>query len=414
MDERRESLTLTLVFVAITSALSYVAGAIGLIPWVNQQVAHLTAGEAKPPAVVEKVNGLDVQRLSEVVQAIEQSYVEEVDPAKLTEGSLKGMVEALGDRHSAFYTAEEYKEFFTHIMEGVSFSGIGVHVEMSEKTGLPTVLRPIKDSPGAKAGLRMGDAIIRVNDKDVTGMDLNEAVALIRGPEGTSVKLTIHREGEPKPLEFTIVRTTIKMPSLEYQMLDKTSGTGYVQFYEFTKGTAQQLQSALQDLRAQGMTRLILDLRQNPGGLLNEAVDVVSLFAPKGQPVVHIVERGQEKQTIPSKGLETFDLPLIVLVDGGSASASEITAGAVKDLKLGVLMGTKTFGKGSVQTFWDFPDGSGIKLTTAKYLTAGEKAINEIGIDPDIVVENPDRITPGAAGDPQLEAALEQIETMTR
>ncbi len=414
MDERRESLTLTLILVAITSALSYIAGAVGVIPWVNNQVAHLAPKAATPPAVQARVEGLDIQRLSEVVQAIEESYVEEVSPEKLTEGSLKGMVEALGDRHSTYFTPDEYKEFVTHIMEGESFSGIGVHVEMSEKTGLPTVLRPIKNSPGARAGLRVGDAIIRVDDKDITGMSLNEAVLLIRGPKGSSVKITVHREGETGPLEFTIVRDTIKMPSLEYQMVDKTNGVGYIQYYEFTKGTAQELQKALGDLRTQGMTSLILDLRQNPGGLLTEAVDAVSLFAPKGKPVVHIVERGEETQAIMSKGLEDFDLPMVVLVDGGSASASEITAGAIKDLKLGVLMGTKTFGKGSVQTFWELPDGSGIKLTTAKYLTAGENAINGIGIEPDIVVENPEKIVPGGAGDPQLEAALKQIKTMKR
>lgn len=410
MDERREGLTLTLVLVLVTSIISYVAGAAGVVPWVNDQVGRLPTKSAQPPAA--SANGIDVPKLAEIKRAIEDQYVEEVPDERLNTGAVKGMVNSLEDRYSAYYTPQEYQSFVEHFE--TTFSGIGVHVELSQRTGLVTVVAPIKGSPGERAGLRSEDAIVKVDDRDITNMTLNEAVALIKGPKGTKVKLTIKREGEPELLEFTITRDTITVPILDYRMIKSAEGVGYIQFFEFNKGSAAQIQAAINDLKQQGMTRLILDLRQNPGGLLNEAVDISSIFVPGGQPVLHIVERGKEKQTIRSTGKQAWNMPLVVLVDGGSASASEILAGAIKDTKIGTLIGTKTFGKGSVQSFWEFSDGSGIKLTTAKYLTAGENSINGVGIDPHLVAENPEKVIPGEPGDPQLEAAIQQIKTMTR
>lgn len=409
MDERREGLTLTLVLVAVTSVISYVAGAMGLVPWVNQQVARAPSQVAEQPPAAVSQHGIDVKRLEEVLRAIQDQHVDTVPLERLNEGALKGMVEATGDRHSDYFSPEEYKRFVEHFE--TSFSGIGVTVEMSQRTGLVTVVSPIKGSPGERAGIRAGDAIVKVDDRDITNLTLNEALVLIRGPKGTKVQLTVHRDGQPEPLVFQITRDTITQPTLEHKMLE--SSIGYIQLYEFKKGSARQVQDAVADLRSQGMNRLILDLRQNPGGLLNEAVDISSMFVPGGQPVVHIVERGKAKKTLKSHGQKAWELPLVVLIDGGSASASEILAGAVKDLKIGTLLGVKSFGKGSVQTFWEFPDGAGIKLTTAKYLTAGEKSINGVGIDPDIVVENPDKVLPGEKGDPQLAEAIKYIKSLT-
>lgn len=415
MEERREGRLGTLVLVLIIGAVSYVAGAMGLVPWVNERIARPPVQSVQPPGSTgdsaggSAATGLDVKRLEEVMRAIQEQHVDPVPPEKLNEGALKGMVEALGDRYSTYFTADEYDRFVEHF-EG--FTGIGVTVEISQKTGLVTVVAPIKGSPGEKAGLRAGDAIIAVDGKDTTNMDLNAVVALIKGPKGTRVKLTVQREGVSKPLEFTITRDVITLPILDYRMLDQAAGIGYIQFYEFNKGAASQLREAIAQLRAEGMKGLILDLRQNPGGLLTEAVDVASLFLPPKEPVVHVVERGKEKRTFRTSGERAWDGPLLLLVDGGSASAAEILAGAVKDLKVGALLGTTTFGKGSVQTFWELSDGSGIKLTTAKYLTAGEKAINGVGIEPDIVVENPNKVLPGDPGDPQLEAAVREIQSM--
>jgi len=414
MEDRRENRLGTLVIVLIVGAVSYVAGAMGLVPWVNAKVTPPPVQSVQPPPAEEPAGGaastgLDVKRLEEVMRAIQEQYVDPVAPETLNLGALKGMVGALGDRYSTYFTADEYDRFVEHF-EG--FTGIGVTVEISQKTGLVTVVAPIKGSPGEKAGLRAGDAIIAVDGKDTTNMDLNAVVALIKGPKGTRVKLTVQREGAPRPLEFTITRDVITMPVLDFRMLDQASGIGYVQLYEFNKGAAAQLKDAIGQLRTEGMKGLILDLRQNPGGLLTEVVDVAALLLPPQEPVVHVIERGKEKRTLRTSGERAWDGPLLVLVDGGSASASEILAGAVKDLKVGTLLGTTTFGKGSVQSFWELSDGSGIKLTTAKYLTAGEKAINGVGIDPDIVVENPNKVLPGDPGDPQLEAAVREMKSM--
>jgi len=412
MDERRMGFGLSLLLAAVTGVITYTMGALGYPAAVHQQVSELR--DLLPAAgSTTTESGLQVERLEEVMRAIQGQYVEEVDPDTLTVGALRGMVEALGDRYSSYFTPDEYRSFVQGFEP--TFSGIGVTVEISQKTGLLTVVSPIKGSPGARAGLRTGDAIIQVDGRDITGMSLNEAVALIKGPKDTQVRLLVKREGEPEPLEFVITRDTITVPVLEYRMLDQEAGIGYIQLYEFSKkGAADQVKEAIADLKRQGMKRLIFDVRQNPGGLLDEVVEIASLFLPDGDPVVHIVERGKEQRTLTARESEPWTMPLVVLIDGGSASASEILAGAVKDTGVGTLIGEKTFGKGSVQTFWRLQDGSGIKLTTAKYLTAGGNSIDGHGVEPDIVVTNPDRIFPGEPGDPQLEAAINHIRQMQR
>lgn len=405
MQERRSSLIVTVALVFVTSALSFYAGAAGILPGLSRYVPQLIAPQAAPTAP-----GIDLTQLQRVQEYIQQQYVEEVPTQKLVEGMLKGMVEATGDKYSAYFPPKQFKAYLEHFES--SFSGVGVRVETSPKTGLITVVAPIKGSPGERAGLRAGDAIVGVDGRDVTKMGLDEAVMLIKGKAGTQVRLTIKREGQTDPLEFTITRAVIEVPGMEAKMLDQEGGIGYIRITEFKKQVTGQVSDAIQSLRRQGMNRLILDLRQNPGGLLDEAIGISSLFLPPKHPVVHIVARGEKKETYHSRAKTQWDMPLLVLVDGGSASASEIVAGAVKDTEVGVLLGEKTFGKGSVQSFYDLKDGGGVKLTTAKYLTAGENSIHEKGIEPDIVVARPKEILPNDAGDTQLAAAVRQIKTM--
>ncbi|MFS8641078.1 MAG: PDZ domain-containing protein, partial [Symbiobacteriaceae bacterium] len=253
MDERRTRFGLSLILVAVTAVISYAAGALGWPPALGDAGSHLK-DRARGAGATE--SGLQVERLEEVMRAIQGQYVEEVDAETLNVGALRGMVEALGDRYSTFFTPEEYRSF----VEGFepTFSGIGVTVEISQKTGLLTVVSPIKGSPGAKAGLRSGDAIIQVDGKDITGMSLNEAVALIKGPKGTQVRLLVKREGEPELLEFVITRDTITVPVLDYRMIDAEAGIGYIQLQEFSKkGASGQVKEALDDLRRQGMKRPI-------------------------------------------------------------------------------------------------------------------------------------------------------------
>jgi len=404
MMERRKALTLTVVMVFLSSALSFYVGSANLLPRLNQLVATQEA----PRSQVSSHPAVDQKKVQLIEQYINEKFLWPVESDKLTEGALKGMVAATEDKYSAYFTPKEYEQFQDHFK--ASFSGIGVHVELSNKTNLVTVVRPIKGSPGEQAGMRAGDAIIEVDGKDVRGMTLDSAVALIRGPKGTQVKIKTMREGVDEPISYVITRATIEVETTEHKMLEP--GVGYLKLMEFNEQVSARASRAITELKAQGMDRLILDLRQNPGGLLDEAVNVSSLFMPAKQPVVYIESKGADKETLLSRGTNRFSMPLVVLVDENSASASEIVAGALKDTKIGVLMGVKTFGKGIVQTYYTLPDNSGIKLTTARYLTAGGNAIHEKGIEPDIEVVQDKKVMPGDPGDTQLQKALEYIKTL--
>jgi len=411
MNERRQTLIITVALVFACSAFSYYAGAAGMLPKVSQRLG-LAPSSAQEPAKTPAKAGIDLTQIERVQKYIQNQALESVPSQKLTEGALKGMVEATGDKYSSYFSPESWASFQQHFES--TFSGIGVHVETSAKTGLVTVVSPIKGSPGEQAGLKAGDSILSVDDKDITHMALDQAVLLIKGPKGTKVKLTVRREGAGTDLNFVITRATIEQPIVEYKMLDAQAGVGYLYIAEFRKQLTERATSAITDLRAQGMTRLIVDLRGNPGGLLDEAVGMASLFAPPKVPVLTVVYRDGEKQVYRSRARDAWDLPLVVLVDGGSASASEILAGAIKDLAVGKLIGVKTFGKGTVQSMYDLPNKDGIKLTTAKYLTAGGNSIHEKGIEPDMVVQNPQKVLPGEPGDVQLSEAQKFIKTMKR
>lgn len=405
MIERRKALTLTVVLVFVCSALSFFAGSAGLVPRLAQYISYNGAGSG-----TTATGQIDQKKIQEIQQYIQDKYLYPMTADQLTDGALKGMVEATGDKYSAYYTPPEFKTFLEHFQS--SFSGIGVHVELSPKTGMVTVVSPIKGSPGDQAGIKAGDAIVEVDGKDIRGMKLDDAVQLIKGPKGTKVTLKIQREGQDEPVTMTIVRADIEVESTSHKMIDAKTGVGYIQVTEFNEQVSSRIQRAIVDLKGQGMTRLIIDLRQNPGGLLDEAVNVCSLFVPAKTPVVFIEHKGGTQETLTSKGFGAWNGPLVLLVDENSASASEIFSGAIKDLKLGTLIGTKTFGKGLVQTFYDLPDGAGIKLTTASYLTAGGNAIHGKGIEPDIKVENPNKVLPGDPGDVQLQKAVDYVKTM--
>lgn len=407
MGDYRRSFVATLAVVFASSVFSFYAGAVGLFPRINEGLLGLAPGPAAP---VQPLSPAELAQLREVQQFVKKHFVDQVTDEELLAGALKGMVQATNDKYSNYMTATEYSRFVEHLRE--SFSGIGVRVELSAKTNLVTVVAPLRGTPGERAGLRTGDAIVEVDGKDITRATLDEAVQLIRGPKGTKVKVMVKREGVEQPLEFTIERATIQIANLESRMIDGEQGIGYIQLLEFNTNIGKRLSAAISDLRQQGMNRgLILDLRQNPGGLLHEAVDVTAAFVKNGDPVVHIVSKGGDKDTLKAQGKGPLELNLVVLVDKGSASASEIVAGAIKDLKYGILVGEKTFGKGSVQSFFDLDGGGGLRLTTAKYLTAGGHAIHGTGIDPDVVVEMADpKVMPGDPGDNQLSKAIELVK----
>jgi len=358
-------------------------------------------------------------KLMRAMDVVRSRYVEEVPVETLMNGAIKGMINSLGDPYSIYMDAKMYKEFRMET-EG-TFSGVGIVISMKDKQ--ITVIAPIEGTPGEKAGIRSGDQIMKIDGKDTKELALDEAVGKIRGKEGTDVVLTLRRGEAVK--DYTLTRTNILIKTVSGKLLpDKIA---YIRLSMFNEQTAGDFAKQYEELEAQGMRALILDLRDNPGGLLDSSVRVSGKLVPKG-PVVSVVTRDGQTETYKSS-LEAVKFPLAVLVNGGSASASEIVAGAVQDTGAGTLIGMKTFGKGSVQSILKLGNDTAIKLTIAKYATPNNRFINGIGIVPDMVVEFPENkdskevklgrltnaVKEGAVSaeelpDPQLDAALKLLK----
>ncbi len=322
----------------------------------------------------------NIEVFSEVLGKIEKNYVNDVDREKLIHGAIKGMVKAL-DPHSSFMEPEGYKEMM--IETKGSFSGVGI--EITVRDDILTVVSPIEGTPAFKAGVKAGDQIIMVEDKLTRDLVIMEAVKLIRGKKGTKVKLTIRRKGVEKPIDFLITRDVIPIKSVRSLLFP--SEIGYIRISTFQSKTNKELSKALKDLvEEKELKGLILDLRNNPGGLLSQAIKVADEFLDSGAIVSIKGRNEQEEKSFAHKNKNNINYPMIVLVNGGSASASEIVAGALQDNKKALVLGTKTFGKGSVQAIFTLSDGSGLRLTTAIYYTPSGRSIQASGIEPDIKV----------------------------
>lgn len=319
---------------------------------------------------------------SEVLSLIETSYVEKVDSKTLIEGAIRGLVKAL-DPHTSYMPPEAFKDM--QVETSGKFGGLGI--EISIRGGVLTVVSPIDDTPAFKAGIQAGDKIIKIEDESTLDMTLTEAVSLLRGEIGSAVNISIFREGLDAPLLVKIVRDIIKVRSVKNKIYNKT--IGYIKIRSFAKTTSSDLDTALAELEAKGITKLILDVRNNPGGLLNQAVEVSDRFLDNENLIVYTKGRSEDQNMrfTTHRKSKHVKYPMIILVNGGSASASEIVAGALQDLGRAVILGTPTFGKGSVQTIIPLSDGSALRLTTARYYTPSGRVIQENGIIPDIVVE---------------------------
>jgi len=326
-----------------------------------------------------------IELFTDVLSIVKKSYVEEVDTKKLIYGAINGMLTSL-DPHSSFMPPEMYKEM--KIETKGSFGGLGI--EISIKDGILTVISPIEDTPAYKAGIKAGDQILRIDDKFTKDLSIMEAVKRMRGNKGTRVVLTIMREGFDKPKEFPLIRDIIQVKSVKFKTLDE--GYGYIRIAQFQEKTDDDIVNALASLKKSNKGKLhglVLDLRNDPGGLLDQAVRVADHFLPEGKLIVYT--EGREKDSkmrfIAQKGEKEPEYPIVVLINSGSASASEIVAGALQDHKRAVIMGTQSFGKGSVQTIIPLSDDSGLRLTTARYYTPSGRSIQAKGISPDIIVE---------------------------
>jgi carboxyl-terminal processing protease len=324
----------------------------------------------------------ELRSFVDVMNVIKKNYVDEVKTKDLLTGAIKGMITSL-DPHSGYMTPEAFKDF--QVETKGEFGGLGIQIGI--KDGILTVIAPIEDTPAFKAGLQAGDRIIKIAGESTKSMAIHDAVSKMRGPKGKSITLSILREGWTQPKDIVIVRDIIKIKSVKYRMLKDE--VGYVKLTQFQEMSADDLAKALKSLKEKGMKSIILDLRNDPGGLLNVAVEVAGQFLPARKLVVYIKGRTGDKVEYFTDGNMTAytDSPMVVLVNQGSASASEIVAGALKDWKRAVVVGTQTFGKGSVQTLIPLSDGSGLRLTTAKYYTPSGLSIQNVGITPDIVVK---------------------------
>ncbi len=355
-----------LIFILLLIVLGFISGTIS--PVVS----------ALPTKTYEKL-----KVFTEAIETIEKNYVEEVQSESILYGAIRGMLTTL-DPHSSFMTPEEYKEM--QVETKGQFGGLGI--EISIRDGILTVVSPIEDTPAYKVGIKAGDKIVKIEEKSTKGMNIFEAVKLLRGAKGSKVNIWIMREGFEELKEFTITRDVISVKSVKSRLLE--DGYGYVRIAQFQSKTHKDLEEALKNLGAENndFKGLILDLRNNPGGLLNQAVSISDEFLESGL-IVYTEGRvsGQEMKFEARKRGVQPAYPIIILVNGGSASASEIVAGALQDHERAVILGTRTFGKGSVQTIIPLPDGSAMRITTARYYTPSGRSIQAKGIQPDLLVK---------------------------
>ncbi|MCI5741606.1 MAG: S41 family peptidase [Lachnospiraceae bacterium] len=350
------------------------------------------------------------KKIKELLGQMELYYYEDIDTEELTNGLYKGLFEGLGDPYSVYYTKEEYDSMM--VSTSGTYCGIGAVLSQDMKTMQVTVLHVYKDTPADKAGLKDGDTILKVDDIEATSMELSELVTNIRGDKGTKVHLEVYREGEKDKLEYDIERDKVEVPTVEYEMLE--NNVGYIQITEFAEPTETQFMEAVNALQAQGMQAMIVDLRDNPGGYLSAVTEILDDILPEGI-TVYTEDKYGKRQNYTSDDEHRIEIPMAVLINENSASAAEIFAGAIKDYDYGTLIGTKSFGKGIVQTVKQLKDGSAIKLTTAKYYTPNGNYIHEVGIEPDVELEyeytgdtNEDY---DKSQDNQIQKALEILES---
>ncbi|HWL11774.1 MAG TPA: S41 family peptidase [Ureibacillus sp.] len=347
----------------------------------------LTFGEKKVVEVSVPVEREEFAEFYDAYDELKNNYYVEIDNEKVITGAINGMFEALGDPYSDFMDVVQAEQFNSDLSS--SFQGIGA--EIQERNGNIVVVSPIKNSPAEKAGLVPEDVILTVDGQSIQGMSASEAVLLIRGEKGTPVKLTVQRGGSEELLEMTIIRDDIPIETVYGEMgEDKVA---HIQITTFSEQTYDEFVKILDEYDADGMKSIILDVRQNPGGYLTSAIDIASLFLEEGKPIVQVQAREGDPEVMVAEGGKKYEQPVVVLIDNGSASASEILAGALSESAGMQLVGVKSFGKGTVQTVSTLQDGSNLKYTTGKWLTPNGNWIHEKGIEPNVVVEYPNYAT---------------------
>lgn len=357
----------------------------------------------------EVLNSETIKKIEELMAYVDLYYNDTYDEDEIRNALYKGTLKGLGDPYSTYYTEEEYKNL--KITTTGQYYGIGTVLKQDEKSMAVTVAKVYENTPAEEAGIQDGDQILKVDSYEADSMELTNLVKKIRGEEGTKVHLSIYRKATDKTLELDVERRNVELPSVDFEMLD--GGIGYIQITEFQDNTKEQFQQALDELQKQNMEGLIIDLRDNPGGLVSSVVEVLDIVLPKGT-VVYTEDKYSTRNTYSSDS-SCLQYPLAVLVNENSASASEIFAGAIKDYNYGTLIGEQTYGKGIVQTLYPLKEGDAIKITTAKYYTPKGNYIHEVGIAPDITLEydytGPEDEAYDMQYDNQLQKAIEVVDS---
>ncbi len=349
------------------------------------------------------------EKLTEIESLMNEYYLDELDSEQIETWLYKGAVAGLGDPYAAYYTQEEYQSL--RDSTNGSYCGIGVEISQNISTGIVTITRVFEDGPAMEAGIRPGDILYKVGDEEATGQDLNMIVSMIKGEENTEAHISVVRDGEDDYLEFQVKRRTIEIQTVGYNMLEDQ--IGYISITSFDDVTTDQFMKAMDDLESQGLEGLVIDLRNNGGGLVSSVCAILDRLLPEGL-IVYTEDKYGNREEETSDAENYFDKPLVVLVNGNSASASEIFAGAIKDYELGSLVGTTTYGKGIVQKIYPLSDGTAVKLTVSKYYTPKGNNIHGIGIDPDVEIDLDEDLKKEAVvtvgEDNQLQKAIEVLK----
>lgn len=403
MKRNRGLLLAAIILVVVTSMATFAVSALIFLGWgnINQGVIYFN-----PDTVDQSI----VAKFNKVRSILKNEYYENVDENKLLEGAIAGMADSLGDPYTAYYTKEEWKMYSESITG--SYVGIGVSISLGEDN-LVTIVEPFEGSPAEEAGMKKGDKIIRVDGKDVRGVKDGDAVVnMIRGPENTKVKITVYRPSNGEMLEFDLTRKKIKIANIKSRMLE--DNIGYIRIVKFDSEINRYFNEHLNKLISNGMKALVIDVRDNPGGYYDQVVAICDRLLPEGTIVY--TEDKYKRQDVKKSDAKELGMPIAVLINSNSASASEILAGAIKDHKKGTLVGTKTFGKGLVQASSTLDDGSGLKVTIARYFTPSGVCIHGAGIMPDIEIDVPEEYKDSPISDIppekdiQLKAAVENLK----
>ena len=398
------------VTVGVAGALAVVAIFLGGTFYKYRSQYKMLLGNTETSKSLEKSETEIFTKIKYLMSMIDERSIYDPDDQEVIDGIYKGIFNSLGDDYSCYYTADEYKKFM-EVTQG-NYEGIGAYISTNSE-GYCYIVAPMKDSPAEEAGLKSGDIIYKVNGEVVTGKSSDEIVALIKGKEGTSVKVSVAREGEEDYLDFNVKRRKIESPTVSYEV--KKDNIGYIAVSSFDNVTTNQFKEALTELQKKKVKGVVIDLRNNPGGNLDVVVDMLDLFLPKDKLIVYTEDKnGKRQDTYKARKPIAFSVPMTVLVNENSASASEIFAGTIKDYGLGKIVGKTTFGKGIVQTVVPLNDGSAIKFTIAKYFTPKGKYIHGKGIKPDVEIDFSTKEYANNKTDTQLDMAISQVKKLAQ